>query len=64
MAKTAPMEKTLTMSIDSSLIGSVVNALPMDRMIAGPLQAIDLLTDAANPNNNAGGAPGTTPGQP
>ncbi|WP_317663921.1 hypothetical protein [Pseudomonas sp. KU43P] len=52
------------MSIDSSLIGSVVNALPMDRMIAGPLQAIDLLTDAANPNNNAGGAPGTTPGQP
>nr|WP_314616925.1 DUF2589 domain-containing protein [uncultured Pseudomonas sp.] len=28
------------MSIDSSLIGSVVNALPMDRMIAGPLQAM------------------------
>lgn len=28
------------MSIDSSLIGSVINALPMDRMIAGPLQAM------------------------
>lgn len=28
------------MSIDNSLIGSVVNALPMDRMIAGPLQAM------------------------
>lgn len=28
------------MSIDNSLIGSVINALPMDRMIAGPLQAM------------------------
>jgi len=28
------------MSIDNSLIGSVVNALPMDRMIAAPLQAM------------------------
>ncbi|MEG0248242.1 MAG: DUF2589 domain-containing protein [Pseudomonas sp.] len=28
------------MPIDNSLIGSVVNALPMDRMIAGPLQAM------------------------
>ncbi|WP_080754722.1 DUF2589 domain-containing protein [Pseudomonas parafulva] len=28
------------MSIDSNLIGSVINALPMDRMIAGPLQAM------------------------
>ncbi|HGM5579972.1 TPA: DUF2589 domain-containing protein [Pseudomonas putida] len=28
------------MSIDSSLIGSVINSLPMDRMIAGPLQAM------------------------
>ena len=28
------------MSIDSSLIGSVINALPMDRMISGPLQAM------------------------
>lgn len=28
------------MSIDSSLIGSVINALPLDRMISGPLQAM------------------------
>lgn len=28
------------MSIDNSLIGSVINSLPMDRMIAGPLQAM------------------------
>ncbi|MEJ5904665.1 DUF2589 domain-containing protein [Pseudomonas kermanshahensis] len=28
------------MSLDNSLIGSVINALPMDRMIAGPLQAM------------------------
>ncbi|WP_060507426.1 DUF2589 domain-containing protein [Pseudomonas sp. NBRC 111124] len=28
------------MSIDNSLIGSVINALPMDRMIAAPLQAM------------------------
>ncbi|MBJ9973864.1 DUF2589 domain-containing protein [Pseudomonas sp. S75] len=28
------------MSIDSNLIGSVINALPMDRMIAAPLQAM------------------------
>ncbi|WP_449433611.1 DUF2589 domain-containing protein [Pseudomonas putida] len=28
------------MSIDNSLIGSVLNALPMDRMIAAPLQAM------------------------
>ena len=26
--------------IDSGLIGSVINALPLDRMIAGPLQAM------------------------
>ncbi|WP_145183149.1 MULTISPECIES: DUF2589 domain-containing protein [unclassified Pseudomonas] len=28
------------MSIDNSLIGSVINALPMDRMISAPLQAM------------------------
>ncbi|MFJ9989977.1 DUF2589 domain-containing protein [Pseudomonas putida] len=28
------------MSIDNSLIGSVINSLPMSRMIAGPLQAM------------------------
>ncbi|HGY9626561.1 DUF2589 domain-containing protein [Pseudomonas juntendi] len=28
------------MSIDNNLIGSVINALPMDRMIAAPLQAM------------------------
>lgn len=28
------------MSIDKSLIGSVMNALPLDRMISGPLQAM------------------------
>ena len=28
------------MSIDNDLIGSVINALPMDRMIAAPLQAM------------------------
>lgn len=28
------------MSIDNSLIGSVINALPLDRMISGPLQAM------------------------
>ncbi|MEE1924820.1 DUF2589 domain-containing protein [Pseudomonas sp. 148P] len=28
------------MSIDSGLIGSVINALPLDRMISGPLQAM------------------------
>ena len=27
-------------TIDNSLIGSVLNALPLDRMIAGPLQAM------------------------
>ncbi|MHC6225937.1 DUF2589 domain-containing protein [Pseudomonas sp. X10] len=27
-------------NIDNSLIGSVINSLPMDRMIAGPLQAM------------------------
>lgn len=28
------------MAIDTSLIGSVINALPLDRMISGPLQAM------------------------
>ena len=27
-------------TIDNSLIGSVINALPLDRMISGPLQAM------------------------